>query len=50
MNTRIVKVNDVDLEVVEAGAGNPDRLLLVHGFGDEAGIREPVGRRLPAGG
>ncbi len=32
MNTRIVKVNDVDLEVAESGVGGRP-LLLVHGFG-----------------
>jgi 2-succinyl-6-hydroxy-2,4-cyclohexadiene-1-carboxylate synthase len=44
MNTRIVKVNDVELEIVEAGAGNADRLLLVHGFG---GSKEDFTHYLP---
>jgi pimeloyl-ACP methyl ester carboxylesterase len=44
MNTRIVKVNDVELEIVEAGAGNSDRLLLVHGHG---GSKEDFTNYLP---
>jgi pimeloyl-ACP methyl ester carboxylesterase len=44
VNTRIVKANDVELEIVEAGAGNPDHLLLVHGFG---GSKEDFTHYLP---
>ena len=44
MNTRKLKVNDVELEIIEAGAGNPDRLLLVHGFG---GSKEDFTHYLP---
>jgi pimeloyl-ACP methyl ester carboxylesterase len=44
MNTRIVKVNDVELEIVEAGVGSGDRLLLVHGFG---GSKEDFTHYLP---
>ncbi|MBA2608988.1 MAG: alpha/beta hydrolase, partial [Actinobacteria bacterium] len=33
MNTRIVKVNDVDLEIAESGVVGHRPLLLVHGFG-----------------
>ena len=44
MNTRTVKVNDVALEIIEAGAGNADRLLLVHGFG---GSKEDFTHYLP---
>ena len=44
MNTRIVKVNDVELEIIEQGAGNADRLLLVHGFG---GSKEDFTHYLP---
>ncbi|MEY2473183.1 MAG: 3-oxoadipate enol-lactonase [Actinomycetota bacterium] len=44
MNTRILNVNGVDLEIVEAGAGNGDRLLLIHGFG---GSKEDFTHYLP---
>jgi pimeloyl-ACP methyl ester carboxylesterase len=44
MNSRIVKVNDVELEIVEAGGGNADRLLMIHGFG---GSKEDFTHYLP---
>jgi pimeloyl-ACP methyl ester carboxylesterase len=44
MNTRKLKVNDVELEIVEAGAGNERRLLLVHGHG---GSKEDFTHYLP---
>jgi len=44
MNTRKLKVNDVELEIIEAGAGNADRVLLVHGFG---GSKEDFTHYLP---
>jgi pimeloyl-ACP methyl ester carboxylesterase len=44
VNTRIVPVNDVELEIVEAGAGNDNQLLLVHGFG---GSKEDFTHYLP---
>jgi pimeloyl-ACP methyl ester carboxylesterase len=44
MNTRTLKVNDVELEIIEAGAGNADHLLLVHGFG---GSKEDFTHYLP---
>jgi pimeloyl-ACP methyl ester carboxylesterase len=44
MNTRKLKVNDVELEIIEAGAGNADHLLLVHGFG---GSKEDFTHYLP---
>jgi pimeloyl-ACP methyl ester carboxylesterase len=44
MNTRRVTVNDVELEIIEDGAGNGDRLLLVHGFG---GSKEDFTHYLP---
>ena len=44
MNTRIVKVNDVELEIAEAGAGSADHLLLIHGFG---GSKEDFTHYLP---
>ena len=37
MPTRTVDLGDVSLEVVEAGAGNGRRVLLVHGFTADAG-------------
>lgn len=43
MNTRIVSVGDVELEIVEAGAGGRP-LLLVHGFG---GSKEDFTHYLP---
>jgi 2-succinyl-6-hydroxy-2,4-cyclohexadiene-1-carboxylate synthase len=44
MNTRKLKVNDVELEIIEAGVGNADHLLLVHGFG---GSKEDFTHYLP---
>lgn len=44
MNTRIVTVNGVELEIVEAGAGNEKRLLMVHGHG---GSKEDFTHYLP---
>jgi pimeloyl-ACP methyl ester carboxylesterase len=44
VNTRKVPVNGLELEVVEAGAGNDRRLLLVHGHG---GSKEDFTHYLP---
>lgn len=44
MNTRIVQLNGVDIEILEAGAGNPRRLLMVHGHG---GSKEDFAYYLP---
>lgn len=32
MNTRRIRAGELEFALLEAGAGNPDRLLLVHGF------------------
>ena len=42
MRTRRVPVGDVALEISEAGAGNPRRVLLVHGFTADAGEVDEV--------
>jgi pimeloyl-ACP methyl ester carboxylesterase len=50
VNTRKVSVNGLELEIVEAGAGNERRLLLVHGHGGSKEDFTPYLPRLGATG